>query len=126
MSNQIVVPARNPNPAPPPPPLIEKDEIAVEYWNAIWSEGVSTLWTPAEQHAAARAAHMQGAVARCGASGEAMTRLNTQIMKLEAILFLSPTARRIHNIVIETEVQPEKGRGGSRKAALEKRLQAAS
>jgi hypothetical protein len=120
MTQQIVVPARNPNPPPPPPNLIADDPIAVEYWNAIWSEGVAVLWTASDQHAAARAAHMQGAVARCGASGEAMTRLNVQIMKLEATLLLTPTARRVYNIVIEAEGPPRERK--SRKEALEARL----
>lgn len=124
MSQQIVVPARNPDPAPPPPDLIKEDPIAVDYWNSIWAEGVATLWTPAEQHAAARAAHMQGAVARCGASGEAMTRLNVQIMKLEATLLLTPVARRVYNIVIEADAPVRERK--SRKEALEARMREVS
>jgi hypothetical protein len=120
MSNQVTVPAKNPNKPPAPPDLIKDDPIAIEYWNAIWAEGVATLWTTSDEHAAARAAHMQGAVARCGASGEAMTRLNVQIMKLESVLFLTPQSRRVYGIVIEKE--PTKRVGKSRKEELEARL----
>jgi hypothetical protein len=120
MSTQVTVPARNPKKAPKPPDLIKDDPIAVEYWYSIWAEGVATLWTESDQHTAARAAHMQGAVARCGASGEAMTRLNVQIMKLESVLFLTPQARRVYGIVIEKE--PVARTTKSRKEELEARL----
>ena len=125
MSTQIVVPVSNPNPPPPPPDLIKDDPVSVDYWNTVWAEGVATLWTKADQHAAARAAHMQGAVARCGASGEAMTRLNVQISKLESMLMLTPVSRRVYNIVIEAEVSDRQQRT-SRKEILEARLREAS
>ena len=73
-------------------------------WETVWSEGVATLWTPADRPAVARYCKLLSDWVDLDPHRELRSRINAQIMKLEEHLMLLPGARMTKGIVVEADV----------------------